>query len=239
MGRERPGHTLQTTALVNEVFVRLIDGKQVQWRSRAHFFAIAAQLMRRILVDAARARRYQKRGGGAQIVSLDEALTVSPDRGREIVALDDALKALAEVDARKSQVVELRYFGGLSVEDTAAALDVSPDTVMRDWRLARGWLLRELSGKPSQGLADFSARDLWGVGKARREHAGHGGGVLDVLRGHPLVGLSLELPPARVVLQRADSAPGDGRIQLHVGAVESIGGVVEGCHGDAACPPSR
>jgi RNA polymerase sigma factor (TIGR02999 family) len=146
MGRERAGHTLQTTALVNEVFVRLIDGKQVEWRNRAHFFAIAARLMRRILVDSARAQRYQKRGGGAPVVSLDEALTVSPERSREIVALDDALKALADVDERKSQVVELRYFGGLSVEETAAALDVSPDTVMRDWRLARGWLLRELSG---------------------------------------------------------------------------------------------
>ena len=147
LSRERVGHTLQTTALVNEVFVRLIDGTQVQWRNRAHFFAIAARLMRRILVDAARAKRYQKRGGGAQIVSLGEALTVSPERSREIIALDDALKTLAEVDARKSQVVELRYFGGLSVEETAEALDVSPDTVMRDWRLARGWLLRELSGE--------------------------------------------------------------------------------------------
>ena len=147
MGRERTGHTLQTTALVNEVFVRLIDGNQVQWRNRAHFFAMAARLMRRILVDAARARRYQKRGGGAHVVSLDEALIVSPERSREIVALDDALKALAEVDARKSQVIELRYFGGLSVEETAAALDISPDTVMRDWRLARAWLLRELSGQ--------------------------------------------------------------------------------------------
>ena len=145
MGRERPGHTLQTTALVNEVFVRLIDGKQVEWRNRAHFFAIAARMMRRILVDAARAHRYQKRGGGAPVLSLDEALTVSAERSREIVALDDALKGLADVDPRRSQVVELRYFGGLSVEETAAALDVSPDTVMRDWRLARGWLLRALS----------------------------------------------------------------------------------------------
>lgn len=147
MNRERPGHTLQATALVNEVFIRLIDGKQVQFRNRAHFFAIAARLMRRILVDAARARNYQKRGGGAPLVSLDEALTISPERDRELVALDDALTALADVDARKSLVVEMRYFGGLSVEDTAAALDVSADTVMRDWRLARGWLLRELSGR--------------------------------------------------------------------------------------------
>jgi RNA polymerase sigma factor (TIGR02999 family) len=145
MSREAAGHTLQTTALVNEVFVRLIDGKDVEWRDRAHFFAIAARMMRRILVDAARSRRYQKRGGGAPVVSLDEALTVSPERSRDIVALDEALDALAKVDARKSQVVELRYFGGLTVEETAAALDVSPDTVMRDWRLARGWLLRALT----------------------------------------------------------------------------------------------
>lgn len=147
MDRERPGHTLQATALVNEVFIRLIDGKQVHWRNRAHFFAIAARLMRRVLVDSARARHYQKRGGGAAMLSLDEALTMSPERGREIIALDDALTALTKVDPRKSQVVEMRYFGGLSVEETAEALQVSPDTVTRDWRLARGWLLRELSGK--------------------------------------------------------------------------------------------
>src|SRR5262245_36674103 len=129
MGRERAGHTLQATALVNEVFVRLIDGKQVEWRNRAHFFAMAARLMRRILVDAARARKYQKRGANAPHVSLDEALVVSPARSREIVALDDALEALATIDPRKSHVVELRYFGGLSVEETAEALHVSPDTV--------------------------------------------------------------------------------------------------------------
>lgn len=150
MNRERADHTLQVTALVNEVFIRLIDGKHVQWQNRAHFFAIAARLMRRILVDSARARSYQKRGGRAAMLSLDEALTISPSRSREIVALDDALTALAEIDPRKSQVIELRYFGGLSVEDTAAALHVSPDTVMRDWRLARGWLLRELSAEPDQ-----------------------------------------------------------------------------------------
>jgi RNA polymerase sigma-70 factor (ECF subfamily) len=149
MGREAAGHTLQATALVNEVFVRLIDGTQVEWRNRAHFFAISARMMRRILVDAARAHRFQKRGGGAPVVSLDEALTVSPERSREIVALDEALKALAKVDPRKSDVVELRYFGGLTVEETAAALDVSPDTVMRDWRLARGWLLRALKDEQS------------------------------------------------------------------------------------------
>ena len=135
---------------VNEVFIRLIDGKKVERRNRAHFFAMATRLMRRILVDAARARKYQKRGGNTPHVSLDEALVVSPARGREIVALDDALEALAKIDARKSQIVELRYFGGLSVEDTAEALHVSPETVMRDWRLARGWLLRELSGQPQE-----------------------------------------------------------------------------------------
>ena len=147
MRQERADHTLQATALVNEVFVRLIDGERVQWRNRAHFFALAARLMRRILVDSARAHGYQKRGGGAPVVSLDDALVVSPERSREIVALDDALQALAAIDPRKSQVVELRYFGGLSVEETAEALQVSRDTVLRDWRLARGWLLRELSGR--------------------------------------------------------------------------------------------
>jgi RNA polymerase sigma factor (TIGR02999 family) len=145
MGHERADHTLQATALVNEVFVRLIDGERVEWRSRAHFFALAARLMRRILVDSARAHKYQKRGGGAPVVPLDEALIVSPERSHEIVALDDALEALAAIDERKSQVVELRYFGGLSVEETAQALHVSRDTVLRDWRMARGWLLRELT----------------------------------------------------------------------------------------------
>jgi RNA polymerase sigma factor (TIGR02999 family) len=145
MGRERAGHTLQATALVNEVFVRLIDGGRVEWQSRTHFFALAARLMRRILVDSARAHKYQKRGGGAPVVALDEALIVSQERSREIVALDDALEALAAIDPRKSQVVELRYFGGLSVEETAEALKVSRDTVLRDWRMARGWLLRELT----------------------------------------------------------------------------------------------
>jgi RNA polymerase sigma factor (TIGR02999 family) len=145
MGRERAGHTLQATALVNEVFVRLIDGGRVEWKSRAHFFALAARLMRRILVDSARAHRYAKRGGGAVVLPLDESLVVTAERSREIVALDDALEALAAIDARKSQVVELRYFGGLSVEETAEALHVSRETVLRDWRLARGWLLRELT----------------------------------------------------------------------------------------------
>jgi RNA polymerase sigma-70 factor (ECF subfamily) len=146
MGRERAGHTLQTTALVNEAYMRLIDVSRVQWKDRAHFFAMSARLMRRILVDHARARQSQKRGGDARKVTFEEALVVSAERGSDIVALDDALQALAAVDARKSQVIELRYFGGLSVEETAEALAVSADTVIRDWRLARAWLLRELDG---------------------------------------------------------------------------------------------
>jgi RNA polymerase sigma factor (TIGR02999 family) len=148
MGHERQGHTLQATALVNEAYLRLIDVQQVHWQNRAHFFARSARLMRRILVDFARSRHYQKRGGGAQQVSLDEALVVGKERGADLVALDDALQALAAIDPRKSQVVEMRFFGGLSVEETAEALHVSPETVMRDWKLAKVWLARELSGKP-------------------------------------------------------------------------------------------
>jgi RNA polymerase sigma factor (TIGR02999 family) len=151
MARERVGHTLQATALVNEAYLRLIEVNQVQWQNRAHFFAMASRMMRRILVDAARAHRYQKRGGGAEKVSLDEALVVSSEPRHELIALDDALNALAAIDLRKSQVVEMRFFAGLSVEETAEALHVSADTVMRDWRLARVWLLRELSGKPREG----------------------------------------------------------------------------------------
>jgi RNA polymerase sigma factor (TIGR02999 family) len=150
MGNERVGHTLQATALVNEAYIRLIDINQVQWQNRAHFFAMFARLMRRILVDFARSRHYQKRGAGAQQVSLDEGLLVS-DPGKDLVALDDVLQALAEVDARKSQVVEMRFFGGLSVEETAEVLKVSPDTVMRDWKLAKAWLLRELAPEQGQG----------------------------------------------------------------------------------------
>ena len=145
MGHERPGHTLQATALVNEAYLRLIDVRQVQWQNRAHFFAMSARLMRRILVYFARSRQYQKRGGGAHKVSLDEGM-LSTERGGDLVALDDALVALAAVDARKSQVVEMRFFGGLSVEETAEALHISVDTVMRDWKLAKVWLLRELRG---------------------------------------------------------------------------------------------
>ncbi len=141
---ERAGHVLQTTDLVNEAYLRLIDAQRVQWQNRAHFFAIAAQLMRRVLVDTARKRNFQKRGGGALQVSLNEALPLGNQRGPDLVALDDALQALAAFDPRKCKVVELRYFGGLSVKETAEVLQVSPDTVMRDWSLARAWLLHEL-----------------------------------------------------------------------------------------------
>jgi len=150
MGRERPDHTLQATALVNEAYLRLIEVKRIRWQDRAHFFAMSSRVMRRILVDAARAKGYQKRRAGAQRISFDEALLVSSETGPDLVALDDALQALADVDARKVKVVEMRFFGGLTVEETAVALDVSPDTVMRDWRLAKAWLLRELSTKRSQ-----------------------------------------------------------------------------------------
>ena len=145
MAGERAGHTLQTTALVNEAYLRLIDSRRVNWQSRTHFFAISAQLMRRILVDHARSRGYQKRGGGAWPVTLDDDLVVSVGQRRDVVALDDALKALAEVDPRKSRVVELRFFGGLSVEETAEVLKVSQDTVHSDWRLAKAWLRREMA----------------------------------------------------------------------------------------------
>jgi len=143
--RERTGHTLETTALVHEAYLRLIDQQEVRWQNRAHFFAIAAQTMRRILVEYARARRYQKRGGGAQRVSLDEAMAVSDERAAEVVALDEALTNLAKFDQRKSRMVELRFFGGLSIEETAEVLGVSPGTVMRDWTLAKTWLQREIN----------------------------------------------------------------------------------------------
>lgn len=145
MRQERAGHTLQTTALVNEVYLRLIDTPQIQWQDRAHFFSIAAQLMRRILVDLARARNYQKRGGGARPLAFDEALVVSPEQDADVVALDEALDALARIDERKSRVVEMRFFGGLKEKEIALALQVSPETVRRDWRLAKAWLLRWLS----------------------------------------------------------------------------------------------
>jgi RNA polymerase sigma factor (TIGR02999 family) len=144
MRRERLGHSLQTAALVNEAYLRLIDARNVRWQNRAHFFAISAQLMRRILVHSARSRNFAKRGGGAQRVCFDEALVGSKEQGQDLVALDDALTTLAATDPRKSQVVELRCFGGLSVEETAEVLKVSPDTVLRDWRLAKAWLAREM-----------------------------------------------------------------------------------------------
>lgn len=148
MRRESPGHTLQTSALVNEAFLRLIDQRDVHWRNRAHFFGIAAQMMRRILVDYARKRNYAKRGGGTPALSLDEALFVSEERSAEVIALHESLETLAEFDARKSQIVELRFFGGLSIEETAEVLNVSPGTVMRDWTLAKAWLRREISRNP-------------------------------------------------------------------------------------------
>jgi RNA polymerase sigma factor (TIGR02999 family) len=144
MRGERSGHLLQTTALVNEAYVRLIDLSRVRWQDRAHFFAMASRLMRRILVDYARSKNYVKRGGGVRMVSLSEAAGAAGEQRADLVALDDALTALAAVDARKSQVVEMRFFGGLSVEETAEALHVSIQTVMRDWRIAKMWLLREL-----------------------------------------------------------------------------------------------
>jgi len=145
--RERQGVTLQTTALVNDAYLRLIDARNIQWESRAHFFAIAARLMRRIMVDYARSRNYLKRGGAAQRVSLEEAAVLSEERAPDLVALDDALDALAKIDDRMSRVVELRFFGGLSVDETARVLKVSSKTVMRDWRLAKSWLLHELDGR--------------------------------------------------------------------------------------------
>ena len=145
MRRQRPGHTLQTSALINEAYLRLLDHKNMRWENRGHFYAVAAQAMRRILVDHARSHNYAKRGGGALKVSLDDAAVVAKQRAAELIALDDALVDLAALDPRKGQIVELRYFGGLSVEETAEVLGVSPVTVMRDWRSAKGWLLRAMS----------------------------------------------------------------------------------------------
>jgi RNA polymerase sigma factor (TIGR02999 family) len=151
MGSERKDHTLQPTALVNEAFLRMIGREAVEWQNRAHFFAVAAQLMRRVLVDFARSRGYQKRGGGVAPISLDDALVATPGRDADLVALDDALSALSEVDPRKAQVVELRFFGGLTAEESAAVLKVSSDTVLRDWQLAKSWLLRELKRGSGNG----------------------------------------------------------------------------------------
>src|SRR3954454_13455487 len=149
MRRERRDHTLQVTALVNEAFLRLTDARRVRWQDRAHFLGISARLMRRVLVDHARSRGYRKRGGGAERVTLDEELVTAPDPPVDVLALDRALEALAALDIRKSRVIELRFFGGLSVEETAEVLHVSADTVKRDWRLAKLWLLRELDANGS------------------------------------------------------------------------------------------
>lgn len=142
---ERQDHSLQTTALVNEAYLRLVNVRNVQWQDRAHFFAISARLIRQILVDRARRRGYQKRGGGRKHVELEESAVIDPGRDGELLALDEALAALAEFDERKSRVVELRFFGGLTLEEAAAVLEVSPDTVRRDWRLAKSWLRKHLS----------------------------------------------------------------------------------------------
>jgi RNA polymerase sigma factor (TIGR02999 family) len=146
MRAERPGRTLQTTALVHEAYLRLVDVRRIRWESRAHFLSVAAAAMRRILVDAARRRGAAKRGGGRAPVPLDDVALPSSDRGASLVALDDALTSLSAIDPRKGRVVELRYFGGLTVAETAAVLRISPETVQRDWRVARAWLLRALTG---------------------------------------------------------------------------------------------
>jgi RNA polymerase sigma factor (TIGR02999 family) len=151
MKHERPGHSLQATALVNEAYMRLVDYKRMQWQNRAHFFAVSAQLMRRILVEHAR-RHNLKRGAGLQQVSLEEAAVVGGDMATDLVALDDAMSALARLDTRKAQVVEMRFFGGLSVEETAEVLKVSSVTVMRDWSTAKAWLYREMTGGTGDGF---------------------------------------------------------------------------------------
>jgi RNA polymerase sigma factor (TIGR02999 family) len=145
MRREHPGHTLQTTALVNEAYFRLIDQKHVHWQNRAHFFAISAQLMRRILIDHARSHQYAKRGGGAHKVLLDEVAVLAQEQAEDLVALDEALRSLAAIDERKGKIVELRFFGGLSAEETAEALKISPRTVMREWSMAKAWLYRAMN----------------------------------------------------------------------------------------------
>lgn len=151
MRREGPGHTLQTTALINELYLKLVDQKQTQWHNRSHFFAIASQLMRRILVDHARRNLRDKRGGGAGKVALDDITIISPEKSAELLALDEALERLAKLDPLKSKIVELRHFGGLSVEETAEILHISGITVMRHWNLAKSWLRREVFEKPHKG----------------------------------------------------------------------------------------
>src|SRR5215831_17164188 len=156
MHRERPGHTLQTTALVNEAYIRLVDYKRMRWQDRAHFFAVAAQVMRRILVDHARSHNI-KRGAGVPHITLDDVAVVSGDRTGDMVALDDAMNALARLDPRKVQIIEMRFFGGLSVEETAEVLKVSPATVRRDWSIAKLWLYRELGGGNADGFRPVEA----------------------------------------------------------------------------------
>jgi RNA polymerase sigma factor (TIGR02999 family) len=151
MARQPPGHTLQTTALVNEVYLRLVNLREASWQNRAHFFAVCAKLMRRILLDWARSRQYLKRGGGAPHIEFNEGFIVSRGMPADLLALDDALQALAALDPRKSQVVELRFFGGLSVKESAEVLKVSEETILRDWRLAKMWLSQELSGEKQHG----------------------------------------------------------------------------------------
>jgi RNA polymerase sigma factor (TIGR02999 family) len=150
MNGERPDHSLQPTALVNEAYLRLVGLKRIHWQNRAHFLAMAARIMRRVLVDHARSRKYLKRGGMARRTTFDEALAVADESGPDVIALDDALEALAAIDRRKSDVVEMRFFGGLTAEETAAMLGVSTDTVLRDWKLAKVWLLRELERRPGR-----------------------------------------------------------------------------------------
>ena len=149
MGRERPGHTLQTTALVNEAYLQLVQQKGLHWQNRAHFFGIAARLMRHILVDYARERNSAKRGGGARRLSLDDVAELSEEKASEVVSLDDALNTLAEVDPQQSRIVELRFFAGLTVEETAEVLGISPATVKRDWAMAKAWLYHEIGGRGS------------------------------------------------------------------------------------------
>jgi len=158
MRRENAGHMLQTSALVNEAYLRLIDASQVRWENRAHFFGIAARLMRRILVDDARRRNFDKRGGHTIHVPLDEVLTVPQQQAVNLVALEDALKRLASFEARQSEIVELRFFGGLSVDETAEVLKVSPRTVMREWNFARAWLRKEMTGNPKTPTSELQAR---------------------------------------------------------------------------------
>ena len=157
MAHERPGHILQTTALVNEAYLRLVDTAQANWRNRAHFFGACSQVMRRILVDWARSRLALKRDGEVHALELEEALAVAAEPGADIAALDDALTALAALDPRKGQVVEMRFFGGLSVEETAEVLKISPETVMRDWKFAKSWLRRELSKEAAIGIGTLTS----------------------------------------------------------------------------------